>query len=155
MAKKISKLVVEMPNGDDYEFMQEGGAAGPDSIGSDEIRDGGIKLDDLSDEVKEQLAGNQLTDDDLENIFFPPEVTAITSEATSNQVVLTATAENIEDEESVTWHIDTDGEVTEIDSTGTSLTLNETQAAKFRSASVVKVRLECSDYESEWFDMKD
>lgn len=154
MAKKIANLIFDMPNGDVYEFKQEGGA-GPDSIGSDEIRDGGIKLDDLSDEVKEQLAGNQLTDDDLENIFFPPEVTEITSDTTGEQVVLTAEAENIEDEEAVTWHIDTDGEVTEIDSKGTSLTLDETLAAKFLSASVVKVRLECSDYESEWFDMKD
>ena len=124
-----------------------------EKIGSEDIEDGSIKIEDLSDEVKEQLSGKNLTDDDLENIFFPPSVTGITTSIVNENVVLLATAENIDEDEDVTWNLDIDGIVTEIDDKGTSLTLTAEQSAAFSTAQLVKVRLDCSDYESEWFTM--
>lgn len=128
-----------------------GGSGSDGKIGSEDIENGSIKIEDLSDEVKDQLAGNNLTEDDLENIFFPPEVTAIEADLSGENVVLTATAENIDEEEDVTWEVDLDGNITETDSKGVSLTLTAEQSEAFRAAQLAKVRLLCSDYESEWF----
>lgn len=127
------------------------GAGG--KVTSEDIEDGAVNLNHLGEDVKDQLAGNSLTDDDLENIYFEPNVTSITSEDVEGGIVLTAEAENIDDDEAVTWDIDTDGQVTEIEDTGTSLTLSEQLSAAVRNALSSKVRLHCSDYVSEWFDI--
>lgn len=129
------------------------GSGNKEKIGSEDIEDGSIKIEDLSDEVKEQLSGKNLTDDDLENIFFPPSVTGIATSIVNENVVLLATAENIDEDEEVTWNLDIDGTVMEIDDKGTSLTLTTEQSASFSAAQLVKVRLDCSDYESEWFTL--
>lgn len=49
-----------------------GGHLGPSTVGSDEIIDGGVHMEDLDDEVKEgldELNNISLTDEDLEEIF--------------------------------------------------------------------------------------
>ena len=130
-----------------------GGSGSGGRVTSEDIEQGAVNLEHLSDEVKDQLAGNTLTDDDLENIYFEPNVTSITGEDVEGGFVLTAEAENIDDDEAVTWDIDTDGQVTEIEDTGTSLTLSEQLSAAVRNAQSSKVRLHCSDYVSEWFDI--
>lgn len=127
------------------------GAGG--KVTSEDIEDGAVNLNHLGEDVKDQLAGNSLTDDDLENIYFEPNVTDISADTTGENVVLNAEAENIDDNEAVTWKIDIDGTVSEVDNVGTSLTLDSDQTAAFFAAEMVKVQLLCSDYESEWFDI--
>ena len=123
------------------------------SVGSDQIENGAIKLDDLNDEVRDVLIQN-ITGDDLENIFFPPQVTGITADDSGGDVILTAVAENISDEEDVTWNMSFDGEEREVDAKGTSLTLDGTLSEMFRSAASVSVSLACSDYESGTYVVK-
>lgn len=51
---------------------QEGGDIAPDTVGSEEIKDGSIKVEDLDDEVKEgldELNNIAITDEELEDIF--------------------------------------------------------------------------------------
>ena len=60
------KLIIEVPDGTRYEI------AG--SVGSAEIEDGSIKAEDLSDEVKEgldELNNISITDEEIEEIFYP------------------------------------------------------------------------------------
>ena len=100
--------------------------------------------------VDEKEAEGQLTEDDIENIFFPPEVTAITVSGHT----IAATAENIDDDEAVTWVLDIDGTESEVDGTGTTLTLDEPMQAAYDAAASVTVRLICSDYESGTYTLK-
>lgn len=117
------------------------------SIGSNLIEDGSVQIDDLSEEVRDGLIQN-MTGDDIENIFFPPQVTGITADALGGDVILTAVAENISDDEEVTWDISFDGVKREMDGNGTTLTLDGTLSEMFRSATSVSVSLSCSDYVS-------
>ena len=130
MKEKIKSIVARIGN---TEYELTGGGPGA-KVTSEDIEDGAINLNHLSDEVKDQLAGTTLTDDDLENIYFEPNVTSIIGEDGEEGIVLTAEAENIDDDEAVTWDIETDGQVTEIDSTGTSLTLSEQLSEAVRNA---------------------
>ena len=66
-------MIIEA-NGNEYEFDGGGGGGqlGPNTVGTNEIVDGSIKLEDLSDEVKEgldELNNIGLEDEDLEHMF--------------------------------------------------------------------------------------
>ncbi len=45
------------------------GQVAKNSVGSEEIKDGSVKLEDLNPEVKEQLAGETATKSDIEGLF--------------------------------------------------------------------------------------
>ena len=52
-----------------------GSQPAPDSVGSEEIRDGGVHMEDLDDGVKDgldELNNISLTDEDIEEIFYGP-----------------------------------------------------------------------------------
>jgi len=53
MAETINKLVIEI-DGKVYEF-EGSGTPGPDSVGTDQIIDGSVIMDDLNDSVKEKI----------------------------------------------------------------------------------------------------
>lgn len=55
MAETIDKIILDI-NGQEYEFAGGGGGQpGPDSVGTDEIIDGSVQEEDLSDEVKDKM----------------------------------------------------------------------------------------------------
>lgn len=55
MAETIDKIIFDI-NGQEYEFAGGGGGQpGPDSVGTDEIIDGSVQEEDLSDEVKDKM----------------------------------------------------------------------------------------------------
>ena len=55
MAETIDKIIFDI-NGQEYEFAGGGGGQpGPDTVGTDEIIDGSVQEEDLSDEVKDKM----------------------------------------------------------------------------------------------------
>ena len=53
--KPMNQLIIEM-GGNEYVFAGGGGGTpGPDSVGTDEIKDGAVVMDDLNDSVKEKI----------------------------------------------------------------------------------------------------
>ena len=50
---KINKLVIET-GGNEYEFVGDG-QPGPDSVGTEEIKNGAVEEQDLHDDVKERM----------------------------------------------------------------------------------------------------
>lgn len=55
MAETINKIIFDI-NGEEYEFAGGGGGQpGPDTVGTDEIIDGSVQEEDLSDEVKDKM----------------------------------------------------------------------------------------------------
>jgi len=55
MAETIDKIILDI-NGQEYEFAGGGGGQpGPDTVGTDEIIDGSVQEEDLSDEVKDKM----------------------------------------------------------------------------------------------------
>lgn len=53
MAETISKLIIEI-DGKDYEFSGSGTPAA-DSVGTEQIKDGAVEMQDLNDSVKEKI----------------------------------------------------------------------------------------------------
>ena len=52
---KINKLIIET-GGNEYEFDGGGGGQpGPDSVGTEEIKDGAVIMDDLNQSVKDTM----------------------------------------------------------------------------------------------------
>lgn len=119
-----------------------------DAIASDEM------VDSVADRVMENVFEN-ITEDDLENIFFGPEVTGITVIDTGARTVLIADTKNIGPEEEVTWKLVTGSLDWDIDSAGSTLTLTDEQTTAYRAAQTVTASLQCSDYESEPFTLKE
>ena len=55
MAETIDKIIFDI-NGQEYEFAGGGGGTpGPDTVGTEEIIDGSVQEEDLSDEVKDKM----------------------------------------------------------------------------------------------------
>lgn len=56
MAEKetISKLIIEV-GGKEYEFDGGGGTPGPDTVGTEQIKDGAVEEQDLHDDVKDRM----------------------------------------------------------------------------------------------------
>lgn len=55
MAETINKIIFDI-NGEEYEFAGGGGGQpGPDTVGTDEIIDGSVQEEDLSDNVKDKM----------------------------------------------------------------------------------------------------
>ena len=74
MAEKgtISRIIIEA-GGKEYELAGSGTPA-PDSVGTEQIKDGGVQTEDLADEVKEgldELNNVSITDEEIEEIFYP------------------------------------------------------------------------------------
>ena len=53
MAEKINKIIIET-GGKEYEFVGDG-QPGPDSVGTEEIKNGAVEEQDLHDDVKERM----------------------------------------------------------------------------------------------------
>lgn len=62
MAEKIEKVVIDM-GGREYEFAG-GGQPTADSVGSEEIKNKAVMLEDLNDEVIDEMA-ERVTQEDL------------------------------------------------------------------------------------------
>ena len=73
MAEKINKVVYNI-GGKEYELDGGGGGSpGPNSVGSEEIKDGSVGKTELDPEVNEgldELNNISLTDEDIEEIFY-------------------------------------------------------------------------------------
>ena len=55
MTETINKIIFDI-NGQEYEFAGGGGGQpGPDTVGTDEIIDGSVQEEDLSDDVKDKM----------------------------------------------------------------------------------------------------
>ena len=55
MAETIDKIIFDI-NGQEYEFAGGGGGQpGPDTVGTEEIIDGSVQEEDLSDDVKDKM----------------------------------------------------------------------------------------------------
>lgn len=73
MTEKINRIIIEV-GGKDYELDGGGGwSPGPNSVGSEEIKDGSVTKTDLDQEVNDgldELNNISLTDEDIEEIFY-------------------------------------------------------------------------------------
>lgn len=52
--EKISKIIIDM-GGKEYEFSGGGGVPAPDSVGTEQIKDGAVEEQDLHDDVKDRM----------------------------------------------------------------------------------------------------
>ena len=52
--EKISKIIIET-GGKEYEFSGGGGVPAPDSVGTEQIKDGAVEEQDLHDDVKGRM----------------------------------------------------------------------------------------------------
>ena len=52
--KTMNQLIIEM-GGNEYVFAGGGGQPGPDSVGTEEIKDGAVEEQDLNDSVKDRM----------------------------------------------------------------------------------------------------
>lgn len=76
MADKLKKIIVEMPN-KSYEFY---GSTGPGSVGHEELKDdsvgtnnivnGGVMMEDLNDDVMEKIHKTYDEDDEALHMYF-------------------------------------------------------------------------------------
>lgn len=69
MAEKISKLIL-VSGGKEYELDGGGGSQpGPDSIGSKEIKDDSVEMEDLNKSVKDAMVTDKdrVTQEELDN----------------------------------------------------------------------------------------
>lgn len=73
MTEKINRIIIEV-GGKDYELDGGGGGSpGPNSVGSEEIKDDSVTKKDLDQEVNDgldELNNISLTDEDIEEIFY-------------------------------------------------------------------------------------
>ena len=73
MTEKINRIIIEV-GGNDYELDGGGGGSpGPNSVGSEEIKDDSVTKKDLDQEVNDgldELNNISLTDEDIEEIFY-------------------------------------------------------------------------------------
>ena len=52
--EEIKRLVIEI-DGEEYEMTAGGGQPGPDSVGTEEIKDGAVEMEDLNADVKDKM----------------------------------------------------------------------------------------------------
>jgi len=67
--KPINKIIIEI-DGDEYEFAGGGGQPGPDSVGTEELKDGAVEMQDLHDDVKEKIQKTYDEDDETLHMDF-------------------------------------------------------------------------------------
>lgn len=73
MAEELNNIEVQMPDGKTYKMNGGGGSVtpGPNSVGSDEIKDESIKKQDLDKGIQDKLEvlddGNVVTESELED----------------------------------------------------------------------------------------
>ena len=67
--KPISQLIIEM-GGNEYVFAGGGGQPGPDSVGTEELKDGAVEMQDLHDDVKDKIQKTYDADDDTLHMDF-------------------------------------------------------------------------------------
>jgi hypothetical protein len=54
MAESISKLIIDY-NGKEYEFAGGGGTPGPNTVGTEQIIDDSVEMEDLNEDVKKNM----------------------------------------------------------------------------------------------------
>lgn len=64
MAEKIEKVILDM-GGKQYEFAGGSGQPAADSVGTEEIKNKAVMLEDLNDEVIDEMA-ERVTQEDLD-----------------------------------------------------------------------------------------
>lgn len=79
MAEKLNKLVIIDVDQKEYEFAggsgsYDGSTPPPDSVGTEQLIDEGVGYDDLHPDVRaglDELNNIELTEKDIEDVFFP------------------------------------------------------------------------------------
>lgn len=139
-----------------------------ESVGSEQIKNDAILPEDLDPELRErilngtltdedralleELSGEQLSDEDIENIFFPKEVTAISASVTEG-VLLRLTGKNLDEDDVVEWTLKLDGQELALNGTGTTLELDTENATLFMASIERKASVTIGEYESEELDI--
>ena len=54
MAETINKIIIET-GGKEYEFSGGGGIPGPNSVGTEQLIDNSVEMEDLNDDVKKNM----------------------------------------------------------------------------------------------------
>ena len=69
--KPINKIVIEM-GGDEYIFSGGGGGSqpGPNTVGTEELKDGAVEMQDLHDDVKDKIRKTYDEDDETMHMDF-------------------------------------------------------------------------------------
>lgn len=67
--KPISQLIIEM-GGNEYVFAGGGGQPGPDTVGTEELKDGAVEMQDLHDDVKDKIQKTYDEDDETLHMDF-------------------------------------------------------------------------------------
>ena len=67
--KPINQLIIEM-GGNEYVFAGGGGQPGPDSVGTEELKDGAVEMQDLHDDVKDKIQKTYDEDDETLHMDF-------------------------------------------------------------------------------------
>ena len=67
--KPISQLIIEM-GGNEYVFAGGGGQPGPNSVGTEELKDGAVELQDLHDDLKDKIQKTYDEDDETLHMDF-------------------------------------------------------------------------------------
>lgn len=81
MSETISKLVIEI-DGKEYEFSGSGTPA-PDSVGTEQIKDGAVEEQDLSDGVKEKITKTYYEEDEALHMDYEDAQSAAAGEGES------------------------------------------------------------------------
>lgn len=106
-------------------------------------------------QILDDMSGDQLSEEDIENIYFPKNVNGISADESGEAVILMLEGENIEDDDTIEWTITVDGTALEpIEATGTTLTLDAEKSATFKAAKAVTAQIYVGGYESEAFTLK-
>ena len=67
--KPINKIIIEY-GGDDYVFEGGGGQLAPNSVGTEELKDGAVEMQDLHDDVKSKIQKTYDEDDETLHMDF-------------------------------------------------------------------------------------
>lgn len=148
-------------------------SGGADSIGPSDIIEPGTNSDGKVNTVEEvikvfkdfpedmtvqeaigELMGGGLQDEDIENIFYPKEVTGITADESGELVILNLVGNNIEEDDAIDWTMEMEGVEKELSGVGTTLTLSAEDSAEYRAANNVSAKVSIGEYDSESFTLK-
>lgn len=165
---QVFRIICESePTSVDTTPLNDGSSSGGSNIPDEPNHDGEVNtMQEIIDAFKGFKEGetikdeiDNIVDDDideeLEHIYFPKSVSAISADDSGDAVVLSLTGENINEENNVHWTLTMDGvELDEIDGIGDSLTLDEEQSALYRSAGEVKAKIYVGGYESAEYTVK-
>lgn len=105
-------------------------------------------------EALEAIEGGGLQEEDIEDVFFPKEVSAISAGEDGANIVLMLTGENIDDEDEIDWLLTMDGVEHELAGLGRTLTLSGDLVDEYNAAERVTAKVTVASYESSTYVLK-